>query len=108
AARRVAGEEIAVDIGLGQACVLDRALGDFRVKLCRGFVGCMPGRMLVNPGNVGPALDGQTAVSGVVLFTLPAGFLGLSARPWQARNIPRGERATTPLRVSRARRSAQL
>src|SRR6516164_938254 len=25
-------------------------------------------------------------------FSLAAGFLGLSARPWQARNIPRGER----------------
>jgi hypothetical protein len=24
-----------------------------------GFVGCVPGRMLKNPGNVGLALDGQ-------------------------------------------------
>src|ERR1700739_2296534 len=29
------------------------------MKLCGGFIRCMPGRMLVDPGNVGLALDGQ-------------------------------------------------
>ena len=55
----VAGAEIAVDIGLGQPGVLDRALGDLGMQLCGGFIGCVPGRMLVDPGNVGLALDGQ-------------------------------------------------
>jgi hypothetical protein len=61
AARRVAGAEIAINIGLGEACVFDRALGDFGMELCGGFIGCVPGRMLVNPGNVGFALDGASA-----------------------------------------------
>ena len=45
AARRVAGAEIAVDVGLGEAGILDRALGDLGMQLavdlsgaCR--VGC--------------------------------------------------------------------
>ena len=32
-ARRVAGAEIAVDVGLGEASILDRALGDFGMQL---------------------------------------------------------------------------
>ena len=55
----VAGAEIAVDIGLGQPGVFNGALGDFGVQLRRGFIGCVPGWMLVDPGNVGLALDGQ-------------------------------------------------
>ena len=58
----VAGAEIAVDIGLGQACVFQRALGDFGMKLCGGFIGCVPGRMLVDPGEVGLTLDTQVAL----------------------------------------------
>src|SRR6202011_6412048 len=41
----------------------------------------MPGRVLVNPGDVGLALDTHDAP---LAFLLPSGFSGLSARPWQA------------------------
>ena len=77
AARRIAGAEIAVDIGLGQPGVLERALGDFGMQLRGGFVGCMPGRMLVNPGDVGLAFDRQCSSP---LAFLPSGFCGLSRR----------------------------
>jgi len=58
-ARGVAGAEIAVDIGFGQACIFQRALGDFGMELRGGFIGCMPGGMLVDPGEIGLALDAQ-------------------------------------------------
>jgi hypothetical protein len=29
------------------------------MKLCGGFIGCVPGRMFVDPGNVGLAFDTQ-------------------------------------------------
>jgi hypothetical protein len=58
-ARRIAGAEITVDIGPGQAGIFQRALGDFGMQLCGGFIGCMPSRMFVNPGNIGLALDAQ-------------------------------------------------
>ena len=54
----VAGTEAAVDVGFGQPGVLDRAHGDLGVKLCGGFIGRLAGGVLVNPGNVGFALDG--------------------------------------------------
>src|SRR5262249_54345667 len=59
AAGRVSGHEVAVDIVLGEPGILDRPLGDLGVQLCGGFVGCVPGRVLKNTGNVGLALDGQ-------------------------------------------------
>jgi len=86
---RVASAEIAVDIGLGQACVLQRALGDFGMKLCGGFIGCVPGRMLVDPGEVGLTLDTQ-----VVLrwrFLVPAVFVACQRGLGKRRNIPSGE-----------------
>jgi hypothetical protein len=43
----------------------------------------VPGRMFVNPGNVGLALDGQLFLRW--RFFVSSGFLGLSAGPWQAR-----------------------
>jgi hypothetical protein len=90
-ARGVAGAEIAVDIGLGQACIFDRALGDFGVKLCGGFIGRVPGRMLVDPGNVGLALDGQLSFSAGVSF--PAVFVACRRDLGKRRNIPPGENA---------------
>jgi hypothetical protein len=42
------------------------------MELWGGFVGCMPGRMLVNPGEIGLALDRQL---GSPLVFLPSGFL---------------------------------
>jgi hypothetical protein len=51
------------------------------MQLRRGFIGCMPGWMLVNPGDVGPALDTQYGAP--LAFLVPRGFSGLSARPWQ-------------------------
>ncbi len=92
AARRVAGAEIAVNIGLGQPGVFDRAFGDLSVQLRSGFVGCVPGRMLIDAGNVGLALDGQIASPLAFLFSC---FSGLSRPPWQAANIPHGETRTT-------------
>ncbi len=80
-AGRVAGAEIAVDVGLGQPGVLERALGDLGMQLRGRFVGCVPGRMLVDPGQIGLALDAQY---GSPLVFLPGGFCGLSGRPWQA------------------------
>ena len=85
AARRIAGAEIAVDVGLGQAGIFERALGDFGMQLRGGFVGGMPGRMLVNSGDVGLAFDRQC--SSPLAFLLPSGFCGLSRRPWQARRM---------------------
>src|ERR1700716_185951 len=38
--------------------------------------------MLINPGDVGLALDTQYGAP--LAFLLPSGFSGLSARPWQA------------------------
>ena len=81
----VAGAEIAVDIGLGQPGVLQRALGDFGMQLRGGFIGCMPGRMLVNPGQIGLALDTQSRPP---LVFLPSGFLAFRGRLGKGRNIP--------------------
>ena len=58
-ARGIAGAEIAVDIVFGQPGVFQRTLGDFGMQLRSGFVRCVPGRMLINPGDVGLALDRQ-------------------------------------------------
>ena len=104
AARGVAGAEIAVDIVLGQPGILDRALGDLGVELGGGFVGCMPGRMLVNPGNVGLALDGQ--MRSPLAFLISSGFLGLYGRPWQAPRYSAGEaELCAQLLILRSRRS---
>ena len=81
-ARGVAGAEIAVDIGLGQAGVFQRALGDFGMELCGGFIGCVPGRMLVDPGEVGLALDGQVVLRWRFFFAAFSGLSGgLGKRP---------------------------
>src|SRR5439155_19549208 len=82
AARSVAAAEIAVDIGLGQPGVFNRALGDFGMQLRGGFVGRMPGWVLVDPGDVGLALDAQYGAP--LAFFLFQRFSDLSARPWQA------------------------
>jgi hypothetical protein len=44
------------------------------MELCGGFIGCVPGWMLVDPGNVGLALDGQPNSP---LVFLPSDFSGL-------------------------------
>ncbi len=59
AAGRVSGAEIAVNIGLRQACILQCALGTFGMQLRGGLVGRVPGGMLVDPGNIGFSLDTQ-------------------------------------------------
>ena len=80
--RSVAGAEIAVDIAFRQPGVFNRALGDFGMQLRGGFIGCMPGWVLVDPGDVGLALDAQYgAPLGVFLFQC---FSGPSEQPWQA------------------------
>src|SRR4051812_17535627 len=83
-AGRIAGAEIAINIGLGQAGVFQCALGDFSMKLRSGFIGRMPGWMLVDPRDVGLALDGQFGAPLALLVTIPGRFLGLSGGPWQA------------------------
>src|SRR6185437_7223663 len=62
-ARRIASAEIAIDILAGEACVFQRALGDFGMKLRGGFVRRMPGRMFVDAGDVRLAFDGQAKIS---------------------------------------------
>src|SRR6266702_5366732 len=71
-ARRVTGAEVAVDVVLGEPGILDRAFGDLGVKLGCGFVRRMPGRMFVDPGNVGLALDGQIRSPLAVLWPAEA------------------------------------
>src|SRR6202035_1470571 len=82
--RGVAGAEIAIDIGLGETGVFQRALGDFGMELRGGFIGCMPGGMLVDPGDVGLALDRQSGSPLVFLvrwrFLWPVGA-GLASAP---------------------------
>jgi len=78
----IAGAEIAVDIAFGQPRVFNRALGDFSMQLRRGFIGCMPGWMLVNPGDVGLALDTQCGAP--LAFFVFQRFSGPSEQPWQA------------------------
>ena len=94
AARGIAGAEIAVDVGVGQAGVFQCALGDFGVKLCGGFIGRVPGGMFVNPGNVGLALDTQYDSP---LAFLPGGFLAFRRSLGKHRNIPSGETVPLPL-----------
>src|SRR5260370_38381816 len=82
AAGGVTGAEITVNVGLGQSGVFQRAFGDFGVELCGGFIGCMPGWMLVNPGEIGLALDTQLWLSAGVSSSQR--FSRLSGLPWQA------------------------
>ncbi len=88
AAGRVARAEIAVDIVLGEPGILDRALRDLGVQLGGGFVRRMPGRVFVDPGNVGLALDGQNR------GLRSRFFLALFSEPrwpdWQARKYSVG------------------
>ena len=56
-AGRVAGAEIAVDVVLGEARILQRALGHLGVDLRQRDVLGEPRRMLVDAGNIGFALD---------------------------------------------------
>jgi hypothetical protein len=53
------------------------------MELCGGFIRCVPGRMLVDPGDVGLALDRQNGTP--LAFLDPESFSGLSEGPWQAR-----------------------
>ena len=55
AAGRVAGKEVAVDIVLAEPRILDGPFGDLGVELGGGFVRRMPGRVFIDPGNVGLA-----------------------------------------------------
>ena len=95
AAGGVAGAEIAVDVGFGQPGILDRALGDLGMQLRGGFVGCVPGGMLVDPGNVGFALDGQIVLRWRFFFQLF--FWPVRAGLGKRRNIPQGETVATGL-----------
>src|SRR5947207_166933 len=88
-ARSVAGAEIAVDIGLAQPGVFDRAPGDFGMQLRGGFVGRIPGWMLVNPGDIGLALDAQYGAP--LAFFFSSGFLTCQRGLGKRRNIPSGE-----------------
>ena len=90
----ITGAKITVDIGFGQPCVFDRTLGDLGVQLRGGFIGCVPGRMLIDPGNVGFALDGQIVLRWRFLF--PAVFLACKGGLGKRRNIPWGETGATP------------
>src|SRR5690348_13289477 len=40
------------------------------MELCGGFIGCVPGWMFIDPGNVGFALDGQIVLRWRFLFRL--------------------------------------
>jgi hypothetical protein len=52
------------------------------MELRGGFIGCVPGRMFVDPGNVGPALDGQIVLRWRFLSVHV--FSDVSREPWQA------------------------
>src|SRR5260370_35567164 len=60
------------------------------MELCGGFVGCMPGWMLVNPGEIGLAFNAQYSSP---LAFLPSGFLAFRSCLGKHRNIPSGETA---------------
>src|SRR4051794_33683091 len=92
AARGIARAEIAVDIVLAEPGILDRALGDLGVKLGGGFVRRVPGRVFVDPRNVGLALDGQNFRSPLA-FLLGSFFLNPGGLIGKRGNIPSGERA---------------
>src|SRR3954462_2235025 len=64
------------------------------MELRGGFFRCMPGRMLIDPGEVGLALDAQIALRWRFLSPM---FSRLSGLPWQAsrtRNRKQPSRAT--------------
>src|SRR5262249_10570571 len=82
-AGRIARAEIAVDVVLAEPGILDRALGDLRMELRGGFVRRMPGRVLIDPGNVVLALDGQNTALRWRFFL--QGFSDAPGRYWQAR-----------------------
>src|ERR1700721_1997904 len=88
AAGSIAGAEIAVDIGPGQPGVFNRALGDLGLELCGGFIGGMRGRMFVDPGDIGFALDTQYFAP---LAFRPGFFLAFRNSLGKRRNIPSGE-----------------
>src|ERR1700688_3412905 len=52
------------------------------MELRGGFIGCMPGGMLVDPGEIGLALDAQLVLRWRFLFA--SGFCGLPRQAWQA------------------------
>src|SRR5204863_3558434 len=86
-----------VDVLAGEPGVLDGALGDLGVELGGGLVGCVPGGMLENPGNVGLALYGQLFLRW--RFFYPADFLACRGGLGKRRDIPPGERAMRSLTV---------
>src|SRR5437764_15315210 len=88
-ARSVASAEITVDIGLGQACVFQRAFGDLGMQLCGRFIRCMPGRMLVNTGEVSLALDTQVVLRWRCLFAKVFSPFGPALASGQQSNSPR-------------------
>jgi hypothetical protein len=81
------------------------------MELCGGFIRCVPGRMLVNPGDVGLALDRQYGTP--LAFFLSSVFLACREGLGKRRNIPSGETANTrpglrALAAQRARVVADL
>src|SRR5664279_563449 len=58
------------------------------MELRGGFIRCMPGGMLVDPGEVGLALDAQLVLRW--RFLVAGGFCGLSGQAWQARKYSVG------------------
>src|SRR6185312_6184188 len=83
------GAEIAVDVVLRDPGILDRALCNFGMKLGGGFVRRMPGRVFVDPGNIGLALDGQNVRSPRSRFFLLR-FSEPRGPAWQARKYSVG------------------
>jgi hypothetical protein len=79
---RIARAEIAVDVLVRQARILERALGDFGMQLRDGFVRRMPGRVFVDAGDICLALDAQTSLR--LVFRPSSVFCDLSRQPWQA------------------------
>src|SRR3954468_21801372 len=100
AARGIARAEIAVDIVLAEPGILDRALGDLGMELRGGFVRRVPGRVFVDPGNVGLAFDGQ--------IRSPLAFLAsVFSEPlppcWQARKYSAGREGSGFAQIAEVR-----
>src|SRR6202040_3505919 len=55
--RRIAGAEIAVDVALAEAGVLDRSLGRLGMQLGERLVFGLPRRVLIDPDDIGLVLD---------------------------------------------------
>jgi hypothetical protein len=73
-----------------------------------GFVGCVTSRMLVNPGNVGLALDGQLDLRWRFLIFFPDNFLACRSGLGKRRNIPWGEMKAPKLDLSSGRKPGPI